>query len=75
MIRLYYRGLPSICVILRRWPPLQDSYAHGLGGDSDRTSLVVRLAWRRQVSALAWGVVCAVAVVGLPAGHGAVAIT
>ena len=23
VIRLYYRGAPSICVILRRWPPLQ----------------------------------------------------
>ena len=23
VIRLYYRGAPSICVVLRRWPPLQ----------------------------------------------------
>ncbi|WP_413914486.1 CFI-box-CTERM domain-containing protein, partial [Candidatus Skiveiella danica] len=32
VIRLYYRGAPSICVILRRWPWC-GSYAHGLGGD------------------------------------------
>jgi hypothetical protein len=51
---------------LRRPAPMArvaSSCAHGLGGDSDRTSVVVRLAWRRQVSALAWGVGCAVAVV------------
>lgn len=41
------------------------SCAYGLGGDSDWASMVVRRAWRRQVSALAWGVSCAVAVVGL----------
>ena len=23
VIRLYYRGAPGICVVLRRWPPLQ----------------------------------------------------
>jgi hypothetical protein len=23
VIRLYYRGAPSICIVLRRWPPLQ----------------------------------------------------
>ena len=23
VIRLYYRGAPGVCVVLRRWPPLQ----------------------------------------------------
>lgn len=41
-----------------------NSCAHGLGGDSDGASLVVRLAPRWQVSALALGLGCAVAVIG-----------
>ena len=31
VIRLYYRGAPSICVVLRRWPPLQVSVRMVLG--------------------------------------------
>lgn len=31
VIRLYYRGAPSICVVLRRWPPLQVAVRMVLG--------------------------------------------
>jgi actin family MreB-like protein len=44
--------------------PVASCCAHRLGGDRDGTSVVVRPAWGRQVSALAWGVGCTVAVVG-----------
>ena len=31
VIRLYYRGAPGICVVLRQWPPLQFSVRMVLG--------------------------------------------
>ena len=31
VIRLYYRGAPGICIVLRRWPPLQVPVRMALG--------------------------------------------